>query len=732
MATDTVDLAARVTGDGMPIGNVTSLPIRDSQVEITPGGRKEPVFDDDAAATLVWNDYQKAQAWVDSNSWLMEWQYVDYLYQSPNYDRDWRTATNRPARVSRFNVAKNSRTMSCQVRRAVFGDNHWFVLEPRGKLAGRPDAEKYLTAWTEIFEILSDRADLQYNMRLFIECQTLQGTAIAIPGWEERTITQTVRKPKVAPVEIDQPVGGKKIIHTLASDDWEKTEQTTTESWPFFEYRRLGTTLYSEKWRHPGRPELSGWPRIDIDYVTFADLQQMRELECYKDLPSDEELKKYFLDHPYGDAQPGTEVAQNMNSNSSVVAHASGENVQASNNPFQKPLMKLAYWTPQRVIEVLCYESRRKTIRNEEHNLGDHAAGYTANWYNIDNSGVGYGTGRINTGDQRMSQGVLNECLRYIGYPLNAPILYDKANGNAPTQNVIAGLGTFWGIDTGPSRDINKALRFMEIPQPPEWAWRIYQLAMQGGEEAVGADRITMQGQAAGSGSSFGRTAAGVNRLSNKADDNVADPVDMIEYVLTRWLQFLYRSVREIMPIKEIRDILSEKYGQAILDELEAELFLDARFDIKILCGQKLAAKAAIAQLIPFLLQILQQPQMLQYMHEIGMTVNYEAIANLFLRMSELATREDIFIPLTPQQQQMMQQMQPGVQRIAADAKVEQVKGQNKLQQIQAQGAEDIKHTLVEKAMDHVEGAVPLEMAQARLARNTDMQTLQEGVVPQV
>lgn len=729
MAT-TLEIAARPAGDGFPIGNVTALPIRSDQVEITAGGKKEPAFDDDAAATLVWNDYQKAMAWVDSNSWLLEWQFTDYMYQSPNYDRDWRTATNRPARVSRFNVAKNRNVMSCAVRRAVFGDDNWFVLKPRGKMAGRPDAEKYLNAWTELFMVLSDRADLQYNMRLFIESQVLQGTGIAVPGWEERTITRAVRRPKTPPLEIAQASGQKKIVHTMASDDWESKQETVTESWPFFEYRRLGTTLYSEKWRHPGRPELSGWPRIDIDYVTFDDLQQMRELDCYKDLPEDEDLKRFFLQHPYGDADVGTQVAQNMNSNSSVVMHASGENVQASVNPFQKPLMKLAYWTERRVIEVLCYESRRKVIRNEEHGLGDHAAGYSANWYNIDNSGLGYGTGRINSGDQRMSQGVLNECLKFIGFPLNAPILYDKANGNAPTQNVIAGLGTFWGVDTGPTHDLNKALRFMEIPQPPEWAWRIFQLAMQGGEEAVGADKVTMQGQTGGPTSSFGRTAAGVNRLSTKADDNIADPVDQIEYVLTRWLQFLWRAVREVMPIKEIRDILSEKYGAAILEEMEAETFMDARFDIQILCGQKLAAKAAIAQLIPFLLQILQQPQMLQYMHEIGLTVNYQAIANLFLRMSELATREDIFIPLTAQQKAMMAQMQPGVQKIAADAHVEQLKGQNKIAAIQEQGKQDLQKTLVEKSMDHVEGAVPLEMAEARLMRNQDLGILQEGVVP--
>jgi hypothetical protein len=725
---DTLELAAKITGDGFPLGNVTSLPIQEKQVTVTPDGTKGATFDDDAAATIVWNDYQKAMNWIDSNSWLMEWQYIDFLYQSVNYDRDWR-ATNRPARISRFNVAKNRNTLSNQVRRALFADTNWFILEPRGKLAGNPQAEKIMSAWTELFRTLSDRADLDYNMRLFIECQVLQGTAIAVPGWEEKTVVHTRRHPVKQPLEIDMPAGTKKKVHTWESDDWKSVDEKVTESWPFIEYRRLGTTLYSEKWRHPGRPELSGWPRIDIDYVEFKDLQQLRELDCYKDIPADQDLIKFFLANPYGDAEVGSQLANNMNANSSVVMHAQGENAQVSVNPFKKPLLKLSYWEEHNVIEMLCYEGRRKIIRNEDHGLGDHAAGYTANWYNIDNSGFGYGQGRINAGDQRMSQGVLNECLKMIAFPLNAPILYDNSSGNAPTQNIIAGLGLLLGVNAGPTHDINKAFKFMEMPNPPEWAWRIYQLAMQGGEDVVGANQTTMQGQLGGPSSSFGRTAAGVNRLSSKADENIADPVEQIERVLTRWLQFLWKMVQEVMPIKEIRDLLSEHYGEAILDEIDAETFIDARFNIKILAGQKLAAKAAIAQLIPFLLQILQQPQLLQYLHEIGETINFEAIASLFLRMSELAAREDIFIPLTDQQKQFQAQMQPGVQKVQADAQIEKLKGANKLQEIAQKGKQDVQQTLVEKALDHIQGGVPLDLAEARLARNTDMSELQQGVV---
>jgi hypothetical protein len=728
MAEERNRIASKITGDGMPIGNNIKLPIAPTDVKVTKDGSKSPeILSEDAAHTIIWSNYQKAMAYIDQNSWLMEWQYIDYMYQSPNFDRDWATG-GRTARISRFDVANNRNTMSCQTRRALFADEQWFILEPRGKIAGNPDAEKIMSAWTEIFSVLSDRADLDYNMRLFIECQTLQGTALAIPQWEQKKVKRETRTRDVQPPKVDMPAGPPKTVNTWASDKFKVITETVEESWPTFEYRRLGTTLYNEKWRHPNRPELSGFPRIDIDYVAFQDLQQLRELDCYKDIPSDEDLETFFFANPNENAEQGPEVATNMNSTSTVVVHATPENVQVSVNPLDKPLMKLAYWTEDRCMEELVYAGRHKIIRNDEHGIGDFAAGFSATWFNIENSGYGFGTGRQNVGDQRMTQGVLNEVLKMIAFPLSAPILYDKTSGNAPTQNQITGLGTMWGVDTGSSHDINKAMRFMEMPQIPPEAWKIYQLAHDGGQNAVGADETTMQGQMGGPKSSFGRTATGANRLSSKADEKISDPVEQLERVLSRWIQFLWKMVLEEMPIKEIREILSDKFGEAILDEIDSEKFMNAKFSIKILCGQKLAAKAAIAQLIPFLLQIVQQPQLLQFLHQKGWTINFKAIEDIFMRMSELAGRDDIFVKMTDDEKQMMQQTQPNAQKTQSEAQLQQLKDKGKLDQIQAKGQTDLQTNLVDKAMEHVVGDVPLELAESRLARNTDMTELQSGI----
>lgn len=733
---DLNEIARMNAGDGMPLGNQLTPQILPTQVRVEGDSTQAPEFDDNAAATIAWMDYEKAMQWLDSNSWLAEWQYVDYLYQSPNYDRDWRIS-NRPARISRFLVAKNRNTMSTQVRRGIFGDSNPFVLEPRGKLAakigpdGQPMSELILAAWTEIFNVLNKRADFEYNLTLAIECQVLQGTMICIPEWATRKVIRKTRRRKTPPVTIDMPVGGEKKVNTWKSDDFVVKEERAEESCPSFTYRRLGTTMYGETWRTPGRPDLTAPYRIDVDQVNLQDLRRMREqYDCYKDIPKDEDLVKFFLQNPLGDSQPGSQVAQSMNLETSNVLHATGEHRNVSQDPFLKPLLKIARWDDCYVTEILCYQGRRKLIRYEEHGIDTHALGYSATWWNIDNCGYGLGQGRLNSGDQRIEQGTLNEALKMLAFPLNAPFLYDRGSGNAPTQNVISGLGQFWGVDTGPSHDINKAFGTMKMPEIPPEVWKVLDLAHRGGENLVGADSIAMQGNVNTPGSSAMRTATGVQRAGGKADENVADPIAHLEWVVERWLMFLWDRVLEDMPIPEIREILSAKFGEAILDQIDTEEFLGADFNIKILAGQKLQAKAAIMQLIPFLLQIVQQPQLMQWLHEKGWTINFKSIEDIFQRMSELQSWQDIFVRLTPEEMEIAKQMSPGAQRVQAGVAQEKVRGQNKLAEVAAKGKQDLTNKVVESALEKL-GPDELALAEGRLERNTDMGVLQNGL-PQV
>lgn len=700
--------------------------IQPSQVTTTDGGVKKPAFDDDAAASIVVSDYQKAKAYLETNSWLLEWQAADILYQSPVNDRWVRVADGRPVRISRFLVAKNTVTMAGQVHNGVWGNQKPFVLQPEGD-----STELQMQAWTHLLWVLMKRAKAEYHFSLANESAALYGTGILRPGVETKKVIKKIRKRQKPEAEIPLPLGGTESVPTEESDDFKIVPEEIEETWPFIEYMRLGTALFDPDWRTPNAPEESARYVIDYEVVDFQGLQQLSKLSCYKNIPNREELEKFFLDRPQGDAAPASMTADQFTNQSSVVAHAEGEQRQMSADPFVKPYPLITKWDAERVTVVWCVEGRYIVIRNEEHDMGDHALHYTMNWWNIPNMGYGMGIGRLNSGDQRMEQGVLNEVLKMIGMWFNTPLLIRRGM-NAPTQNVIAGLATFLQVDTAPGEHVRDAVGYIEKPAIPKEAWTVYQEAKQGGQDLVGANATTMQGNLGGPGSSAMRTAAGVNRVGGKADENVAGPVRWQANALERFIYFLIDVVRLKMPPAEVRRILKKKYSDALIGpkgELNVEKIFAAEFTVNVLAGQRMMARQAIQQLIPFLLQIIQQPQALDALHQTGRTIDFTSIEDLFIRMSELdGNADNIYRDMTPQEMQSYKQNSPGAQKVQGQLQVEDKRGQNKQQAIQAQGQVDQTNKITEIAAEHMAGAIPLERAEGLVERNQDEGFLKGGV----
>ena len=708
------------TSGVMPVGSPMTE-IRESQVEVVTGNKAAPIFDDDAVATLVWENYNLARNYVENNAWLLEWQETDILYQSPIPNRFMRVEQGRPARVPDFLVAKATRTMARAVRRAIFAEQVFFMLRPKGKCD-----QQQADAWTELLMTLSKRAKFAYHGGLLINCQTLQGTGIGKMGVEKRTVIKETRRRKEQPVTVQLP-SGEQQVPTKESDEFEVVPTEVIESWPFFEYRRLGTTLFDPKWCTPDDPDESAGYCIDVDYVNFSDLQKMRELDCYQKIPDEETLKSFFFQRLAGAAPVGSQIEDSMSSQGSLVVHAEARNRQTDSDPLKATLMLLEQWDKRTVKTVLCYEGRKLTIRNDEHTF-DSLCHPTATWWPIDNCGYGMGIGKITGPNQRVKQGIKNESLKMIAYPFNAPLVTPRGD-NAPTQNVINRMGGFWQVDVPAGGDFRKSVGFLPMPEIPADAWKFLQMEQAEGEALSGANSQMQQGNLGGPGSSAARTATGAIRIAGMSDQSVADPVESFaEGVIVKWITFLMNWVKEEMDLQEIRDILSDKFAKVIEKAIDEEQFLNAEFEVSVLAGQKLAAKAGIQQLIPMFLQIVQQPQLLEYLHQRGETIDFGVMMDLMMQVSELQQQPDIFRPLTPQEQQQLQQMNPGAQKVQGAATIEKLKGENKQAEIQTKVQVDLANKAAEIAMERAAGAVPMERATGRLAEMTDREELQHGL----
>jgi len=481
----------------MPVGSPTVLPIQQKDVQTTEGNKKPAVYSEDAAASMVWANYQRAKNYVEQNSWLLEWQETDILYQSPIPNRNQRVENGRPARVPRFLVAKFATVLRRAMKRALFAEQYPFMLRP-----GDKSTQEQADAWTYLLGVLLKRMKFRYQGGLQINCQVLQGTGLGKFGWEERTVVKRGRRRKKQPAKVEMPNGTAKEVPTKESDEFEVYTEQVKESWPLYEYRRLGSTLFDGKWCTPDDPDESAGYCIDVDYVNFEDLQEMSQLSCYRKtdncngIPPEEDLKKYFFEKQQGNAPPGSQIEASMTAQGSMVVHAEGRNRQTDVSPLAQPILLLEQWDSRKVITILVYDGRKLTIRNEEHNQG--SMSHTAcTWWPIDNCGYGMGIGKLNGPDQRINAGVINEALKMIAYPMNAPLIVGRGE-NTPTQNVIARHGGFWQVDPGPTGDVNKAVSFLKAPDVPADAWKFVDLSQRGGEELAGADAQMQTGAQTG------------------------------------------------------------------------------------------------------------------------------------------------------------------------------------------------------------------------------------------
>ena len=706
----------------MPLGNNAELPITEEQVQVTEGDLKPPEFDDDAVATLVWDDYNRARQYIENGIWLLDWQEIDILYQSPVWNRYSRVEQGRPVRVSDFLLAKLTRTMARAMRRSLFAEDIFFFLKPLGKTT-RKDAD----AWTALLMQLMKRMKFTYHAgKLLINTQTLMGTGIGKLIWcEKETIKKTRRRKKPAP-RIELPSGSEEVP-TTESDEFEVIEKKIVESWPAFEYRRLGTTLFDEKWCTPDEPDESAAYCVDVDYVNFSDLQRMRENPAYKNIPDEETLIKYFFTIAEDDASTGSQLEQARTSQGSMVTHAEGRNRTTTVDPLGAVLMILERWDLRTVKTILVYEGRKLTIRDEEHGF-DSLCHPTATWWPIENCGYGMGIGKINGHDQRIRQGIKNECLKMLAYPMNAPLLVPRGE-NAPTQNVLQRLGGFFAVDVPAGGDVRKAAAYMEMPQIPADAWKMIAAIQEEAEQNSGASQQFQQGNIGGPGSSAARTATGANRISSMSDESVGDPVDSFcDGVIITTLKWLIECVKEKMPMQEIRDILALEDAQQILKDIDLEQLLNADFEVQVLAGNKLAARAGIQQALMFYLQVIQQPQLMQYMHDRGDTIDFEFIEDLMKAVSALQQTKGFVRKLTPEEMQNVQNSNPGAQKMQADLGKEKLRGQNKIAEIHEQGQVDMATKAAEIGMEHISEGNALIRAEGLNERNTDEKVLQGGL----
>jgi hypothetical protein len=507
------------------------------------------------------------------------------------------------------------------------------------------------------------------------------------------------------------PLGDKVTVFTEESDEFEAVDVEVTHNRPVFEKCELGEVFVDPKWKSPNQLWKAKWI-VHEKYLDYNDLTALRDNPEY-DIPSDEVLRAIFMPDSAEQTESieGTEEALSANTS---IHHAANRDEDFSEDPLMKPMQVLEWWSKTDVRVVL---QKKVVIRNGKHKLPDKPF-LSANYWDIDNAGYGMGVGRIAGADQRVEQGMINALLDILAFAVQPE--YAVARGaNVPTQDQRRRLG---GIRMVDGNDATKAIALVAQPQVPPDAWRAIQAVVGSSESATGADQASIQGALPARGSSFGRSGTGAGIVGNASTTRLQSPLErVIDGIFLPFLRFLYRMVKERMPISEIRDVLAERTADLVVDFQD---FMDSTVKFDTLAGTRLAARNRMAQALPFLLEVFGNQALISQLSETGWKVNAMELVNMVLDMSEWKNKRDLIVQMTPEEKQQQMMSNPAAIKAQADSAQLQQKHANDMELEDKKIAGRVAVDAIDKTHKPLIES-PLERAAAFAERTSDERQMQ-------
>jgi hypothetical protein len=138
-----------------------------------------------------------------------------------------------------------------------------------------------------------------------------------------------------------------------------------------------------------------------------------------------------------------------------------------------------------------------------------------------------------------------------------------------------------------------------------------------------------------------------------------------------------------------------------------------------------------MAQQLPFLMQIFQQPQLLEQLHNEGKTISLDVLLDVLFAVSEYRIEDQIIVPLTEEEKQMMMNLNAPNAKIQEATQVEKIRGQNQIDLEDRRAQNHIAETVAEKALDREGHGIPMAHAFALNSRAADEKYLAgEGPSP--
>ena len=270
---------------------------------------------------------------------------------------------------------------------------------------------------------------------------------------------------------------------------------------------------------------------------------------------------------------------------------------------------------------------------------------YSFNWRNIPDCFYGQGLGLLIGSEQIVEQGVTNLALDLLAYGLQ-PTMVRKKGYNTLTQDVRWRQGGIIDVD----EDVDKAFKVLQMPPVPGEAWQFISQAQSAGAATSGANEQVVQGAgAAGIKTTGMRSGTGAAAVVQANASRLDGPDGrFVRQVFEPWLYQMDNLNNDLLPTSVIRDILGDELGEAFkIDHIQ---FRSAKIEYEVLAGAKLGAKKEMAQALPIIIQLLNNPTFVANANDAGYQFDAPAIFQSFTDAAGWKFSQNFLRKMTPEE----------------------------------------------------------------------------------
>ena len=640
-------------------------PDRTDKADIKPAPSK---WTDIFALRVVLADFNKFSRFR-MQQWDQRWTDNDRILHANVEQRVWEGTSVPRASIGVKLEQQQLESLIPYLHEGIFSspDGIWFDLFPRPTTP--PDAA---IAGREFLAMQMDQANVEGEFQNVFRSLGHHGTGAVKVSWCKKRYDRAEWKPET--VANPNGYGGRRTM--------QRHPYTEYQSYPEARYISLRDLYVDSSLKVPDIQKAQAV--IERGLVAYDELLRMAEADKDFKIPSKEELQRYLADKGSPKSAPAdTERRQSLSEAGQTEIH-----MQGTTDPARARFEILEYWSQDRLVMAL---ERKWTVCNKKNPYG-FIPYFSCNFQDVLDSFYGKGLAEILEHEQLLQQGLINSHLDEVSLNIHSALACQTGGVTNKTElRPKPGQTVFTNGE--PSRVLMEIKRSM-VTQ--DWFVALQQSQMRA-QQYTGLSDIITQG-APGVASSVTRTARGVSALAGAAHNRIQYVIERIENRLVVPMIAAFIKLDQLfLDPQTLVPVMGPTGAEALFDPLA---IVNHEFRVELRAGSKMAAKSAMQQTLPIVLQTVMAA--IEPMRQQGMKTNIPAIIRDMLEAYGWRNRNDWFAQMSPEEMQAMQQEQQGpeVQKQQFKAEREEARFEAQHDKMEEQAGLDILKDTLSKALD--------------------------------